>query len=423
MKKYFQNNKTEIFCVAIIIIAYIAIRSIHFSTILNFSSEQASFAMKAFQLWNSKKIELIGPPISWRYEGRYFFQGSITYYMMIPFLLLGGWDPIKSSYVMVLFGALMAVVLYKAVSLLASRKTAILVTLFFIFLPFYIDYSRFFWNPNLQFLLNPLLLLWMGLYQKTRKNIYLFLVSFSSGVLMLFHYQFFLIILGLIIYYLFIKKIRGLSVLIFFLGFPLGFSPLIIFELRNKFYNLQTLYLFLQHREKVFPKGGHIFDIFTSYYMLSPSLYAMVVFFSLLERRITNKLLVITGSVLIIWALIKYLPSPSHAFGTANDWNVGMELKVNALINKNKRESYNIVNLSYDTVAAVQKYLLTISHKELKPDEYYHNEYLFVVAGSTQDMDRSKSYEMAFFTPRKIMQEWKLNGTHTLYLLQSQKLR
>ena len=152
--------------------------------------------------------------------------------------------------------------------------------------------------------------------------------------------------------------------------------------------------------------------------MLSPSLYAVVAISSFLKKQITSKLLVLIGSVLIIWALVKYLPSPSHAFGTVKDWNIGMELKVNALIRNNKKESYNIVNLSYDTVAVVQKYLLLITHQELSPDEYYHNQYLFVVARSKQDIDSSKSYEVAFFIPRKFVHEWKLNNTYTLYLLQ-----
>jgi len=421
MKKYLLNNKREIFWIIGIMISYIAIRSLHFYDIFNFSSEQASFSLKALELWKTKKIELIGPPISWRYEGRYFFQGSITFYMMIPFLLLGAWDPVKSSYGLVLFGALMAVVLYKAVSLLISRKAALLATLLFTFLPFYIDYSRFFWNPNLQFLVSPLVLLWMGLYQKTKKATFLFLVSFTSGALMLFHYQFFIVIVGILFYYLWIKKVRGLSLLIFLLGFPLGFSPLIIFELRNKFYNLQTLWLFLQHKDTVFPKGGHIFDIFTSYYMLCPSLYAIVAFSGLIKKRLNMQIILVIAAVLMVWALILYIPAPSRAFGMAKNWNYSLELKAFSIIKSQNITNFNIVNLGYDTIAIVQKYMLTKDGINGNWEDYRSNKYLFLIT-NTQDYMRNPAYEINTFTPNIVLRKWVLNDTYTMYLLERKSL-
>lgn len=410
-----SKYKIEILVIAALIILYIFIRSLHFAEVFNFSSEQAAFAMKARQLWDTKKIELIGPPISFRYEGRYFFQGSLTYYAMIPFLLLGNWDPISSTYLMVLFGAIMLIPLYFGVSMLVNKKAAFLIAVVFALLPFYIDYSRFFWNPTLQLLFSPLVILWMGLYRKYRKLIFLFLVSFSCGVLMLFHYQYVLVILGLTGCYLF-QKTKRQKIVLFLLGFPIGFAPIIIFELRNHFYNIQTLLLFIAHHDVVFPKGPGIWQIFGSYYMLSPLLFILTFLTRMYNRLINGTFISIIVLLLLIQCLILYVPAPPHAFGMAKDWNYLLEKKTNDIIVDQKLSNYNIVHLGYDTVATVQKYLLEAKGVKGNFDDYYHNDYLFVITDA-QDYMKNPAYEVNTFVPSKIIKKWTINPTYSLQLL------
>lgn len=432
----FNKYKIEILVIAALIILYIFIRSLHFAKVFNFSSEQAAFAMRARQLWDTKKIELIGPPISWRYEGRYFFQGSLTYFAMIPFLLLGNWDPINSTYLMVLFGAFMLIPLYLGVRMLVNKKAALLIAVIFTLLPFYINYSRFFWNPTLQLLCTPLVILWMGLYRKYRKSIFLFLVSFTCGALMLFHYQYILVSIGLILYYFVslrpsksegkqsITKIAASSRLvgpprndmIFLIGFPLGFSPMIIFELRNHFYNIQTLLLFITHRDVVFPKGNGVGQIFGSYYMLSPLLFILIILTAVYNQLINHTFIAVIFLALLFNGFILYSSTPPHAFGMAKNWNYPLEKKTNDIIVGQKLSNYNIVHLGYDTVATVQKYLLEAKGVKGNFDDYYHNTYLFVITNK-QDYMKNPAYEINSFTPNKIMNEWDINRTYKLVLL------
>ncbi|PIY69239.1 hypothetical protein COY90_01770 [Candidatus Roizmanbacteria bacterium CG_4_10_14_0_8_um_filter_39_9] len=411
--------KIEILAIAALIILYIFIRSLHFPEVFNFSSEQAAFAMKARQLWDTKKIELIGPPISWRYEGRYFFQGSLTYYAIIPFLLLGGWDPIRSTYLMVLFGALMLIPLYFGARMLVSKKAAFLIAVVFTLLPFYIDYSRFFWNPTLQLLFSPLVILWMGLYNKYKKTLFLFLISFTCGILLLFHYQYILVIMGLVVCYRLDPLLRGYDGKkfgLFLLGFLLGFSPMIIFELRNHFYNIQTLLLFITHRDVVFPKGNGVWQIFGSYYMLSPLLFIFVGLAGRYTKLISDKTIVVITLALFANNLLLYVPAPQHAFGMAKDWNYPLEKKTNDIIVGQKLSNYNIVHLGYDTVATVQKYLLETRGVKGNFNDYYHNKYLFVITDE-QDYMKNPSYEINTFTPNVIIQKWQLNERYLMYLL------
>ncbi|MCA9372176.1 hypothetical protein KC726_04740, partial [Candidatus Woesebacteria bacterium] len=50
-------------------------------------------------------------------------------------------------------------------------------------------------------------------------------------------------------------------------------------------------------------------------------------------------------------------------------------------------------------------------------DDYYNNNYLFVI---TKDVDfmSNPAYEVHSFTPSTMIDQWELNDTFTMYLLQ-----
>lgn len=185
-----------------LILTAVFVRSIHFPYHLNFSTDQASHAARSLEIFRNKEFTLIGPSISFNFIGRELFTGSIFYYFQLIFLLLGNFDPFVSSYFYMLFSALMIIPLYFGVKMLSGKNSAIFLSILYSLLPFYIDFSRFLWNPNFQFSLTPILILFIGLFAKYKKSIYLFLAGLTSGILLLFHYQYFVIILGLIVYYL-----------------------------------------------------------------------------------------------------------------------------------------------------------------------------------------------------------------------------
>ena len=251
---FYKKIKKEKVYIFLIILLGLIIRSLNFSYFLNFSTDQALFATKSLEIWKNKEITLVGPPISYSYFGRNLFQGSITYYFQLLFLLPAKFDPIISSYLFMIFSVFMGIPLYYGVKILISKKSALLILILYNFLPFYIDYSRFLWNPNFQFSLTPLLILFMGFFKKENKSFLLFTVGFLAGLLSLFHYQYLIIIFGLGIYYFFIKKNSLRNLFMFLVGIIGGFLPMIVFELKNNFYNLQTLFFYLNNiNKKILP--------------------------------------------------------------------------------------------------------------------------------------------------------------------------
>ena len=266
------------------IFLFIFIRSLNFTEHLNFSFDQAWSSTRALEIWRDKEFTLVGPGNSIVVGGKQILQGSINYYFLLLFLILGNFDPIISSYLFMLFSAFMLVPLYYGVKMFYNHKTAVLIIAFYSLVPLYIDFTRFFFGPGFQFSLIPLLILFAGLYKQSKKLIYLFMAFFSIGVISQFHFAT-LIFFPLFLFY-FIKKnylkekkseeegppgsaelrvigseasTDGLAfvavgtttkeakessdriwikAVIIFSGFLLGFSPIIFFELKNKFYNI-----------------------------------------------------------------------------------------------------------------------------------------------------------------------------------------
>lgn len=392
------------------IVLFIGIRSLHFVSSLNFASDQGIFSTKALEIYKNRELLLIGPTFSLNIDGRYAYQGSVIYYFQLFFLLLGGFDPVKASYAFMVFCSLMTIPLYIGMKHLVNKQAALFMTIIYALFPFYVNYTKFLWNPNFQFSLLPLIVLFMGLYQKTRQSRYLFMVSFLSGVIVQFHYQFFLILVFLAAYYFVTCKNRVFFLAIFIAGFAIGFSPILIFELRHDFYNLNTVLLFFKHRNTL---GNNPISSPQDYYFLNLSfagLIALLMFFRKVKLPIKSMFF-----VLLVLSLALYLPTPSRGFRMVEGWKYQDELKVHQIIMGEKLDNYNIANVVYDMKANSQKYLLKKDNVNINFEDYYTNKYLFIMSNDNAYLE-SRSYEVAFFKPSRIIKQWKINDYFNLYL-------
>lgn len=414
--------RTEVLLLVLLIAAFILLRSVYFTDHLNFSADQAEQSMDVLQYYRDHKIPLIGNPInSTVYEGHYMYQGPGYYYLLFPFLLVTDFEPISSSYLFMLFCAVMIVPLYFGMKFLVNTRAAILMALIYTMAPYYLNYTRFHWNPNYQLALLPLVILLMGLYKKKKSKKIFLLLAILLGFLFQFHYQFIVVILGIAVYYFIIRKESPKLLFHFFGGLLIGVAPLLIFEMRHDFYNIQTLYLLLTNYDKVTKAGG----ITTPHYYLSLSFMALVCLLGLLQNKLPKKrqfvlLSVALGVTLFMWSAITNFQKPTTAFWSyAPNWQYEDEYKVYEIIKDSKLENYNVANLTYyNTKASVVKYLLKRDNVNINYDDYYGNKYLFVIKDSNTDLFDTMSYEVAFFKPSKLLQKWELNERYNLYLLE-----
>lgn len=395
--------------ILIFIIFFIAIRSLHFSEFLNFSFDQAWSSQRALEIWQNKEITLVGPGNSMVANGKQVIQGSINYYFHLLFLLLGNFDPVNSSYLLMIVLGLMIIPLYYGVKMLHGKKAAVWITLMYMLLPYFIDFTRFFFGPVFQIFFLHILILFMGLYKKYKRKLYLFLVFFLAGILIQFHYQALVVVVILLLYYVRKSNEKLLSTIIAIFGLSVGSSPLIVFEVKNQFYNLKVLLEYIQYTKK--PSDF----FFIPHRYLSISLLLLVVTLPFYKRFITIKSLFSIGIFLFLLDLFFYLPLPKNAFGMSQNWNYPMEKKAYEIIKKEHLKSFNIVNHIYDNKSVVIKYLLKVDAYDIDYDDYYHNRYLFVVSNSDK-IFKDPAYEINTFWPNEKLKQWKLNKVYNLYL-------
>ncbi len=414
--------KQEVLILFITISVFILIRSLNFIWYLNFSGDQAMFSTKALEIYRAHKFVLIGPPISVNFHGRQIFQGPMIYYEFLLFLILGRFDPVSSSYLYMIFCALMVVPLYYGVKMLLSQKTAFIMVALYTLFPFYIDFTRFLWNPNFQFSLVPILILLMGLYKKMKNNWIFLGISVLLGVMLQYHYQFALIILGLFFYYLLVVKVRHKQVALYILGVLIGFFPVILFEVRNHFYNIQTIILFLKNYSKLDKPGGNN----RGHYFLSISFMTILLLVGLFNQKLAKikpkqiKAFYLLVLAVALWDLFIYSPKPQTAFwSAAENWNYPAEYRVYQIIKEKNLKDYNVSNLGYDTLALVPKYLLKRDNVNINYEDYYHNHYLFVVEEKKkQDFMSDPAYEVGTFRPYTTLKQWKINDYYNMYLVE-----
>lgn len=418
MKRIFNKTFLLLFiCIAL----FVGIRSLHYVFQVNWSGDQAFCGTEALRIFRNKVITFIGPQISANYEGRFIFQGPIIYYMYLFFLLLGKWDPIPSSYFFMIFCAFMIIPLFFGTKKLINEKAAWIMIIIYSFFPYYINYTRFLWNTTFLLSLLPLLILFMGMYKEKKyvKSWLFFLISFWLGMLLQFHYQFILIITGIFVYYLSIRKIKPINILIFFSGILLGFSPLIIFEFRHQMYNIRTILLFIQHWDKVDKPG----NITMPHYYISISFMLIVLLLSLLSKKI-NKikyyLIIIFGLIIFLYGFANNIQKPIHAFwAPTTPWNYLDEKHIYEIIQSTHlKNDFNVANLAYyDTKAVVVKYFMKRDGYNINYDDYYKNKYLFVISEKDKYLS-SPSYEVATFKPHVLLRQWKINTRFNMVLLE-----
>lgn len=409
--------KKEWVILLVLVILFIFFRSIHFTSFLNFSADQGMTSLSALEIFREKKLTLIGPPvISIDVEGRNIFYGSIFYYFQLIFLILGSFDPVFASYIFMIFASISLIPLYYSTKILLNKNSALLISILFSLLPFYIDYTRFLWNPNYQLVLLPYSLLLLALFKQTKKTKWTILNGIFTGILIPLHY---LLVIPAVLEIIFYKYYKASlkQIMLFILGGVIGFLPLILFEIRNSFYNINTIFFYLQNLSKISSqKTGSIF--LTPHYYLTYSLFILLLAISFIKEKINNKILIFIFLILIIISSLNYFPKPTKAFRMPENWNYQDELKTSILIKNNlPKDSFNVTNLTYNTKAWVSKYLLYKNNIKTTGDDYYNNKYLFVINEDEKYM-LNYAYEVNKFTPSKQIGSWNINQKNNLYLLE-----
>jgi len=405
-----KKNFKEILLLIGFIGLFIFIHTLYYKNLFVFVHDQVSSSTKAMELWKTKSFTLIGPPLSFSIENRQIYFGSLCYYIQLFFLLVGKFDPFWSTYSFMIFSALMIVPLYLGMKSLINKKAAIMMIILYSLLPFYIESTHTLWNPYFLFSLLPTHLFLISRFVR-KENPFLFLaISVLNGVLFQLHYMFIFVILGQLIFFFLIRKISWKYLAIFVAGAAIGIGNLILFEMRHGFYLLKTFRLYLTHPKQI---TGHWF---ADYYLLSESFYALVIFLYWTKKLITGKTIIVLFILLSLLAF-NHVALTAGSRHYPKDWYYEDELKAYSIIKTDFMEkNFNIFEF-YNATGDTQKYFLKRDGAPLNYNDYYYNQYLYVIYKKGGGFTKDPAYEIGSFQPSKIINEWKINNYYNLYLL------
>lgn len=226
----FLHLKSKKFPVAVFFTIFIFLliftRFFNLDKTARFIWDESSDLVRMHQFYVERKITLVGP-IN---ESGDRVYGSLTYYMLLPFAILGNFDPVSPAWGSAFWGIITALLLLFLTRIINSKYTIPVAILTLLWFPL-IETSRWAWNPNLIPLWSALGILFF--LKKTPKAI--FLSGFFLGLTIHQHYLSLFTLVGflsgLLIFGFKEKDLR--KPLIWSLGAAITLVPFIIFDLRH----------------------------------------------------------------------------------------------------------------------------------------------------------------------------------------------
>jgi len=276
--KFLSKNYDKIVLIFILAIAsfYRLYRIMDYMTFLG---DEGRDVLVVYKILHGN-LTLLGPTAS---VGG-FFLGPIYYYFMAPFLWLFNYNPVGPAIMVALFGIATVWLIYRVGKEFFGTSVGLIASGLYAISPLVITYSRSSWNPNLMPFFSLLILYFI--YKAVRKNsAKLFILSgFLFGIAMQLHYlTLFLgvIICAYILLYRFVYSKNNLfskiirQYLFILLGFIIGWSPFLAFEIRHGFKNIISIFNFIFNPRDA---GGniHFFETVGN------------VFFRIFGRLVTN---------------------------------------------------------------------------------------------------------------------------------------
>ena len=246
---------------------------------ITFLGDEGRDVLKVYEILHGN-FTLLGPTAS---VGG-FFLGPIYYYFMAPFLWLFNYSPVGPAVMVALFGIATVWLIYRVGKEFFGSPVGLIAAGLYAISPLVVTYSRSSWNPNLMPFFSLLILYFIYKAAKSNNAALFILSGFLFGIAMQLHYlALFLgiIILSYILLYQFtysrnnfiLKSLK--KYLYIFLGFIVGWSPFLGFEIRHGFPNIISIFNFIFHSGDT---GGsvHFFQTINN------------VFFRIFGRLITN---------------------------------------------------------------------------------------------------------------------------------------
>jgi len=288
---------------------------------IGFAWDQERDAFTIKQIITDKKPILIGPRVV---NDHGFMLGPYFFYILLPFYLIANFSPYAIIFFVASYNLLFLISSFFIIKKIFSKKIAYFFIFIWSVLPLAISIDTVSWNPLLvPFLLIFLLYLLQILNFNKIKNwlILGFYLGFSFNI----HVQLIILSFTALIFLLIKipKKVFFKKIIFLICGFLISFLPLLIFDLRHNFLNINLFLSFLQNNSSVKNPIAFI-PVWTNYFsslfliqsqFLSILFWLIIVFvlFIFFKKNIFNKALFFTWIFFPIFFIL-YGQRPSEYY-------------------------------------------------------------------------------------------------------------
>ena len=253
--KWVTINRLEAMFLAIILFVAVFLRLYKISEYMTFLGDEGRDAIVVRRLLTDFDIILVGPGTS---IGN-MYLGPLYYYLIAPFLFLANFSPVGPSVMVALLGIVTTYFVWHVSREWFGKLAAFIAAILYSVSPVVITYSRSSWNPNIMpfFALLSVYSIWKVWRFDQMK--WLLILGFSFAFALQSHYLALLLvpIFGLFwlltIFRLKDNKIQREKIIKYSLLsltlFSILMSPLVIFDARHGWRNVEAIKIFFTERQ------------------------------------------------------------------------------------------------------------------------------------------------------------------------------
>ncbi|MCJ7805511.1 hypothetical protein MUP46_02615 [Patescibacteria group bacterium] len=417
--KSILKHKVVLIVFFLITVLSLAAHFWNYKTLVNFHLDPPAHLMGARDMADSGKISLIGPNItSKEVMGREFFLGPFYYYVLAILGVLTHWNVLIISGFFTSLWLAAFILLFSWLYKKFGGLIAILVYTLLSFFPLFIPISRQIWNPHFIPLFGILFLLFLV---ERKKNIHYFLAGFFWGLGLNVHYATILwapIAAFFVIDDIRLKRFHLRSWLILILGVTLAEFPLILFELRHNFYNLNTIIFQVRYGSL---SSGYGFGFW--WYYAIPLLPAAAFLAAFLLDKIRKSrffnIIVALLAILSVYFFIGDFGLQGQRVIYPSGWTISRQKEAAQFIIQDKEKDFEVAEtINSDTRALDMRWWLRMANvRVMDVTQYDKAPVLYLVTSSKRPPETETVWEVSSLRPFKIEFKKDLGANLFLYKL------
>lgn len=418
MKVFFKKN-VWVFCFLAVTIFGLIVRFANYDELINFHLDPPLYMHDVKNVVDSGKVSLIGPPVtSKNVDGRMFFTGPFHYQVLALLGVLSNWNIVFITAFYTLLWVLSFFVIYFWFRNKFGNIIALVIYSMLLFYPSAISMSRQIWNPHFIPLFGALFLMFIS----ERKNrLQYFLSGLFLGLGLNVHYATIIWVVFAGFYLLkdlHLKRFNWFNWFLVLLGIVFAELPLILFEIRHNFYNIQTILFHLKYGSV---SVGYSFS-HTYYYiytLLPLFVYILANLFFKLRKKIYYPILIAVMIGIIIFGLVSSFGKEGQKPLYPDGWTIKRQQAVAEIIKADKKTEFEVAEtINSDTRALDLRWWLRLSNVEVMDVAKYDiAPVLYLVTTEERPPETETVWEVKVMNPFKVEFKKDIGGGIFLYKL------